>query len=102
MTLERPFEGADFDRLSLGDMHALDLNTMLTSLAGFQRNFILSDIQVGTDKGLIEEWDNLALAAVELAETNDDLMKIDVFSRMGSEAKFEIERRLSEKRDVAA
>ncbi len=102
MTPEKPFEGADFDRLSLDDMHALDFNTMLTSLAGFQRDFILSDIQVGTDKGLIEEWDNLALAAVELAETNEDLMKIDVFSRMGSEAKLEIERRLSEKKDLAA
>ncbi len=102
MTPEKPFEGANFDRLSFSNMEALDFSKMLDSLTSFQRKFILTDNQAEIDKGVVEEWDTLALAALELAETAEDIMKVENFSRMGSEAKLEAERLLSIKKDIAA
>ncbi len=95
---EKPFEGADFERFSL-KMEALDLPQMINSLMAFQHKYVLA-ANDAERKEMEEEWDNLALAAVELAEAEDDLMRVDNFSRQGSEAHLLVQQRLQ--KDKAA
>ena len=102
MNTERPkiFGDDDIDRFSLNNMKALDVPSMINSLAEFQRKFILSTDESERDR-MKQDWNNLAMSAAELAETDDELQKIEVFSPAGSEARLLIESKLNRK-DIAA
>ena len=90
----KPFEGADFDRLSISNMEALDVSKMIESLANYQSQYILSSNPEETGQQIRDDWDNLAMAALDVAENDEDIMRISNFSRMGSEAKMKAEKML--------
>jgi hypothetical protein len=102
MTIEKPkiFGDDDIDRFSLNNMRALDMPSMINSLAEFQRKFILTSDETEQDK-IKQEWETLAITAANLAETDEELQKVEVFSPAGSEARLLVENKLN-RRDIAA
>ncbi|MFZ3020120.1 MAG: hypothetical protein WA051_01190 [Minisyncoccia bacterium] len=95
------FDDSDLDRFTLTDMHVLDVPKMIESLMVFQQKFILAENDIERDK-IKHDWESLALSAAELAETNDDLQRIDAFSPMGSQAKLLVSKKLDSTDGIAA